>query len=56
MKTKSISGEFHIFHSHDLSILLTNFGNNYAPAEFDGQTTVEQNDLSQLLSNYGKNQ
>jgi chitodextrinase len=39
---------------HDLSILLSNYGTNYVPAEFDGASPVGQSDLSQLLGNYGK--
>jgi chitodextrinase len=38
----------------DLSILLSNYGKNYAPAEFDNHSTVDLQDLSILLSNYGK--
>jgi chitodextrinase len=39
---------------HDISILIANYGSNYAPAEFDGTAYVEAHDLSILISNYGK--
>ena len=39
---------------HDLSILISHFGTNYAPGELDGGNTVEGHDLSILLSNFGK--
>jgi chitodextrinase len=38
----------------DLSILLSNYGKNYGPAEWDHHSTVDLQDLSILLSNYGK--
>lgn len=44
---------------HDLSLLLSHYGTNWAPGEFDCTTpgstnTVEGHDLSILSSNYGK--
>jgi hypothetical protein len=45
---------------HDLSLLLSHYGTNWAPGEFDctsptsSTNTVEGHDLSILLSNYGK--
>lgn len=40
--------------AHDLSILITHYGTNYPPAEFDLSNTVEAHDLSILITNYGK--
>jgi chitinase len=51
--TGDLDGDGHVT-GHDLSILLANYGTNYAPAEFDGTNVVEAHDLSILLSNYGK--
>ncbi len=48
-----LDGDSHVT-GHDLSILLSHYGTNYAPAEFDGTPVVEAHDLSLLLSNYGK--
>jgi hypothetical protein len=40
--------------AHDLSILITHFGTNYPPAEFDLSNSVEAHDLSILITNFGK--
>jgi hypothetical protein len=46
--------------THDMAMLLTNFGKNYPPAEFDNtptactNTVVETHDMAILLTNFGK--
>lgn len=39
--------------AHDLSILISHYNSNYAPAEFDLTNLVEAHDLSILIGNYG---
>jgi hypothetical protein len=50
--TGDLDGDGHVT-GHDLSILLSHYGTNYATAELDGGTIVEGHDLSILLSHYG---
>ncbi len=39
-----------VVNSIDYAICINHIGQNYAPAEFDGQSVVDQNDCSSLIS------
>jgi hypothetical protein len=57
LATSSIIGDLDgdsVVTGHDLSILISNYGDDYVPGEFDGGTLVEGQDISILLTNYGK--